>query len=205
MAQALLGMIGYKRSGKDAFAAAIQTDPYNFVKLGFADPLREAAYDANPIVGTFALTVDGKLRVDEWHYADVIDALGYEAAKDYVPEVRAFLQRFGTNAIRKIAPNFWVDQALGRIDENLKERSVVVTDVRFPNEAEAIADRGGTLVRVVRPGFEPAPDAHESETALDGYPEDILVVNDGPLERLEVAARQIASLSAWFSPANAVL
>jgi len=40
-------------------------------------------------------------------------------------------------------------------------------------------------VRVTRPGFERAPDAHISETALDDYPHDFYITNDGTLAELE--------------------
>ena len=66
-----------------------------------------------------------------------------------------------------------------------------MADVRFPNEAEAITSAGGILVRVVRPGHETA-DAHPSETAMDGYPVHVQVVNDGSLEQLWAAADWVA-------------
>src|SRR5690606_41986577 len=45
---------------------------------------------------------------------------------------------------------------------------VVVPDVRFPNEVDAIRRAGGTVLQVVRPGRPDDGDRHASETALDG-------------------------------------
>lgn len=45
----------------------------------------------------------------------------------------------------------------------------LITDVRFPNEAQAICDRGGILIKVLRPETDHLAGNHESETALDYY------------------------------------
>lgn len=52
----------------------------------------------------------------------------------------------------------------------------VITDTRFPNEADAIKQKGGILIRVTRLGVGPVND-HPSETALDDYDEDYVVSN----------------------------
>lgn len=44
----------------------------------------------------------------------------------------------------------------------------IITDLRFPNEAKAIKDRGGLLIRIDRPSIK-STDNHPSETSLDDY------------------------------------
>lgn len=80
----------------------------------------------------------------------------------------------------------------------------IITDVRFPNEVQAIKDRGGIVIRVNRPetwkstgcvimdmsSNDRSKDVvikyteHPSETALDDYEFDIVVENDGSIEEL---------------------
>ena len=60
-----------------------------------------------------------------------------------------------------------------------------MTDVRFPNEAQRIKDLGGVVWRVKRPGVGPA-NYHESETALDDWPFDAVLENDGNLVDLSL-------------------
>ena len=67
---------------------------------------------------------------------------------------------------------------------------VVVTDVRFPNEADLIDEFGGHTVRVLRPSAE-VDDTHPSETALDHYPVDLTIENVGTLEDLQAKARDL--------------
>lgn len=196
-APALIGLLGKKRSGKDSFASVL-VDDFGFQRVAFADPLRDAALALDPFVGPTALPGD---LVPSYHrLSEVIDALGWEKAKDFAPEVRRILQALGTDAIRTLDDGFWVRMAMHKAAE-LREptrrwpsgelytpgRPVVVTDVRFPNEAEAIRQAGGVLVRVERPGFD--GDGHATETALDGFPEDYIVANDADLEALHGEAR----------------
>lgn len=59
---------------------------------------------------------------------------------------------------------------------------LVVTDVRFPNEAEAIQREGGIVIRVLRPGM--GGDAHASETSVDLINPNFVIINDGTFDTL---------------------
>jgi hypothetical protein len=180
----LIGLSGKKRAGKDTFAGGLIAR--GATRVAFADPLKEAAYGLNPIIGRPAfpgvLAPQSDVRL-----ATYVDALGWERAKEN-PEVRRTLQEFGVK-IREIDPAFWVRAGMMRAASI--DGPVVVTDVRFPNEAEAISAAGGVLVRIDRPGLV-STDEHPSETALDDYPFDLVVVNDKSAETLFETARTLA-------------
>ena len=116
---------------------------------------------------------------------------------------RKLLQLLGTEAGRHIIhPNIWVNALFADYvcddcgqqecptDEEdtgqMIHRSFpdwIITDVRFPNEAQAIKDRGGILIRINRPqyldnGLVIRKDEHLSETALDDYDEFDYVINN---------------------------
>jgi hypothetical protein len=100
---------------------------------------------------------------------------------------RLLLQLLGTEAGRQIIhPNIWVNALFADYkkiaynwdcDGNTTVEGYpnwIITDVRFPNEAKAIKDRGGILIRINRPqyldnGLVIRKDEHLSETALDDY------------------------------------
>ncbi|UYL87630.1 deoxynucleoside monophosphate kinase [Arthrobacter phage VResidence] len=187
----LIGLIGKKRVGKDTFAAKLVND-HGYERVALADPLRDALYRQNPIMGTFPLLDDGITRIREWRVQDVIDSIGWEKAKDYCPEIRTQLQRLGTEAIRTIDDQFWIKAAFAKIDALRAEgKPVVVTDVRYPNEADAIRNATGYLVRIVR-DLPDDGDTHASEKAMDDYHEHLRVPNNGDVKDLEYLAGAIA-------------
>ena len=176
----IVGLSGYARAGKDEAAKGLQA--VGFTRVGFADRLREFLYRLNPVV----LGPNGTV----WSVRPVIDRHGWDGYKatPYGDHIRRYLQRLGTECGRElIGDTVWIDAALRDVPEN-----VVVTDARFPNEAQAIRDRGGIVVRITRPGVGPA-NSHQSETALDGWPFDAVIVNDGTIAELHARIRQIVA------------
>lgn len=154
--------------------------------------------------------------------------------------VRELLQRIGTDCMRdNLHQNTWVNALMSeykatgtKIKDSYKGKVLdaletdceeiypnwVVTDVRFPNEFQAIKDRGGIVIRVVRPimptsnelnfvtteegrqafdkalkeeGAKYGLNSHISETALDAAEFDYNVRNDGTIEDLIVKVNEI--------------
>ncbi|MFH8414390.1 deoxynucleotide monophosphate kinase family protein [Streptomyces collinus] len=183
----LIGLSGYSRSGKNEAAEALVQ--FGWRQAAFADKLREFLLAVDPVIpGPYGT---GNLRL-----SILIRDVGWEYAKDHYPEVRALLQRTGTEAGRRLlGPNVWVDALFRDLEE---AHALVITDVRFPNEAQAVADRGGVVLRIERPGVGPAKDrigrVHESETALDGWPFDHVLHNDGSVRDLHLKLYGVADL-----------
>jgi hypothetical protein len=172
--------LGHKaRVGKDSIADVL-VRKHGFTRLAFADALKQAALDIDPLV-----MAPGQVNVNlgAGRLSYVVESMGWEDAKK-INEVRRFLQELGV-AIRRIDPDIWVDRILGQLD---KEIDYVITDVRFPNEFEALRATGALVVEVVRPGLPPLQGRaahHPSETALEGWDWDRVLKNDGTLEDLE--------------------
>lgn len=112
--------------------------------------------------------------------------------------VREFLQRLGTDALRYgLHENAWVNALMSDykgIDYNDDEQpelpNWIITDTRFPNEADAIREKNGVLIRVERPGVKPIND-HPSEVGLDNWTFDYVINNDGDLELLSTKVKDI--------------
>ena len=126
------------------------------------------------------------------HYADLLKYIckqffGWNGEKDV--EGRTLLQRVGTEGIRSVKPNYWVDFIRDILTFFPDEWDcVIIPDTRFPNEIEWLKDDGyDTIsVRVVRPDFEnnltEEQRLHPSEVALDYYNFDYKLINDGTPE-----------------------
>lgn len=173
----IVALSGVARSGKDTVAAALIAQGWEHRK--FAAPLRLFLEAQDPLVDFGAL---GARRLSQL----LATHGGWEQVKDRFPEVRRLMQRTGTEAGRGVlGDSLWVDRAL---DGAGLLAPVVLTDCRFVNEADAVRASGGLVLRVERPGVGPkrSPDGsvHSSETALDGYPFDAVLSNNGTVERL---------------------
>jgi len=102
------------------------------------------------------------------------------------------MQRVGTEAFRQqIRHDIWVKCLERRFLKD--DRSVVVSDMRFENEAVSIREMGGFVIRVDRRiDFDENQDQHPSETGLDQFNEwDFVVENNGSLDDLEASIASV--------------
>jgi hypothetical protein len=172
----IIGLSGWARAGKDS-VAGILVDHHGYRRVAFADKLRDVALAVNPVVDATCrdVTQGGPVYLSE-----LVDALGWDEAKVAHYEVRRILQTLG-GAVRDHVDRWaWVKAALRDVDV---DENVVISDVRYRNEARAITARGGLVVRVRRPGVE-AVNGHASEHDLDYWPFDHVIDNNGTLDDL---------------------
>jgi hypothetical protein len=139
---------------------------------------------------------------------------------------RTLMQLLGTESGREIIhPNIWVNALFADYKSGYVEHGVgwveteddypnwIITDVRFPNEAQAIKDRGGIVIRVNRAStcgdvsFNGTPKEwkelvernkknnekfnHPSEIALDDYEFDHVIDNDSDILSLIEKVKQL--------------
>jgi hypothetical protein len=99
------------------------------------------------------------------------------------------LQSLGTEWGRgMVHDEIWIRITMERAGEHLTVgRSVVITDVRFDNEAQAIVDAGGEVWRVTRPGWRCLAEeaaAHQSEAGVSDHLITRIIDNSGSLDDL---------------------
>lgn len=113
---------------------------------------------------------------------------------------REWLQRYGTECHREVfAQDFWVDAALR---DHSSDEILVITDVRFRNEADAIRARDGVVWRIDRTDMAAPEDLHPSERPLPDSCVDHVIVTDGNLRTLEYGVRAaLFNLLGGSSPA----
>ena len=171
----LIGIGGYAGTGKDAVATILE-DSHGFYGTFMSQPLNAALCRLNPQV---------EVRHGEvFRYVDLINQLGYTKAKE-LPEVRRLLQAMGTEVGRDMfGQTVWIDQLRNYLAAQKPDDDVVVTGIRFPNEASMIRELGGELWWMYRPGYGPV-NSHSSDNSLSLRHFDRVVVNDGTLEDLE--------------------
>lgn len=97
-----------------------------------------------------------------------LDILHQELNNVIIHTIREMLQVVGTNVIRKYNSNWHVDQMREEILSYDNNTMVVIDDVRFPNERQAIEELGGIVLFIIRPSFDYISN-HISETSLKWY------------------------------------
>jgi hypothetical protein len=112
---------------------------------------------------------------------------------------RELLQKLGTEAMRDgLHINVWVNALFADYrlwSDGSKDwyPNWIITDMRFPNELEAVVERKGITIRVNRNNGTRAIDInpHPSETALDDAEFDYEIINDGSIDDLVEKVREI--------------
>lgn len=181
LGQPIVGVSGNCPGAGKSTAARVFAQHLRCKVWAVADPLYECAATLTGLPQSRLRSREGK--------RSTLDQLGGMT-------VGQFLQRLGTDAVReRVHPNVWVSVLERRIRAAAPGASVVVGDVRFPNEARLIRRLGGIIARVERK----APDlgdgrdlGHPSETSLDGDVPDFVFVNDGSLSDLEEEVGRVA-------------
>lgn len=177
----LIGLCGKARSGKDTIADRLMSH-HNMATYAFADPLRRAAREM------FGLPHDAFLgsnptreEVDPfWGISprEMLQKLGTEAGRDVFGQdlwIKRAQQYWGTLQASdtldrvKLRPSFWA--------------GLVVTDIRYDNEAQWVLSEGGIVIKVERPDAEEVA-AHRSEHGVDDLLITETIHNDASLALL---------------------
>lgn len=181
-----------------AFVEYAEHNMWPYVKLySFADELKRLCVDLFdiPVESVYGTDEEKNKLQDHLLWEDMPKAVSSKMMKKILPPdartswgwregkmtAREFMQFFGTDIMRKMQPNIWVNKEIKVINKE-QSRLPIVADVRFHNEAKAIEEAGGVVIRLTRTIFE---DGHSSETALDDYPFTTIIENkDGSIDNL---------------------
>lgn len=168
---AVIGLCGLAGSGKDT-AAAYLVSVHRFEPLAFADPINDM----------LAVLLDG-FGIDH----AVLHERGLKeqplVGLPGHPSPRELKQRLG-DCLRAIHPDIFVHSLAHRAGVNDLPRSspvhdrLVVSDVRYPNEAAFVARLGGALIHLHRDSAAPVR-SHSSEAHAATLAATVSLVNNG--------------------------
>lgn len=167
----LIGLAGLAGVGKDTVRNMLEAE-HDFTGVAFADPIRD-------MLGH--LLADNGFStawIFERHLKEQpIDGLGLS--------YRQLAQTLGTEWGRQLRDDFWIRIMQRRIDfyRGRLNRRIVISDVRFLNEAEWIKGQGGEVWLIRRDGIAAVRD-HESERQIGQINPDRVIANTGTVEDL---------------------
>lgn len=204
MINSLIFGFGHRaRHGKDTAAAAIKEargSQYDILILPFAAALKKEVNENAMHSGGMLKLFDDGLRIDGAGY--VQENGNFLALPDWVQydwnaplddplcpygKQRTLLQWWGTEFRRNANPDYWVNKHKEEV-EKINPEVVLVTDMRFFNEAIYIGEYGDKI-KVINPRIAAIGNGHQSEEALvnyDGW--DATITNDGSLDDLKQKA-----------------
>lgn len=166
----LIAICGHKFSGKSTVARLLH-NATGYPIVSFADKLKDI---------TCILSGCTREDLEDYDFKELVYVPSYlrpYCGNAEKPTFRAFLQHFGSEVMRGVNDNIWIDCTLSNCGEDC-----IVSDCRFPNEAKAVKARGGIVIKVVREGC--GGDSHQSETRIDEIVPDYTLWNDSTLDNL---------------------
>jgi hypothetical protein len=177
MKHSIIGITGKKFNGKDT-AGIYLINNYGYERIAFADALKNACkcifgFTDEQLYG------DKKEDIDEYYGISprkIFQYVGTELFRNKLKEIIPFIDdKIWIHVVKK--------KILDKIKEN-PECKIVITDVRFENEANLIKELGGCLIRVTRNIMNITNDDHESEQQIDKLYADYDISNNGTIEEL---------------------
>lgn len=170
----LIGIHGKALSGKDTVASMLMDD-HGFGQMSFANPLKLAAaviFGWDPAI---CYSQEGKKQYSEY----------------WETTVRQALQDFGEGIRKLFGEDFWIKRWGIDYSKVMNTHDIVISDVRYENEAEAIRGFGGVILHLRRPGagLEGAQGQHSSEAGIQIHSNDLVLHNTGTLDDLRTSVR----------------
>lgn len=167
----VIGLAGRARVGKDT-AASFLLAAIGGYRYSFADPMRGMLLQ-------LGIDMNDPYWIDRKE--DIIPALGRSP--------RYLMQTLGTEWGRNLVhPQLWLLLAQQRLLQN--GPGMIVTDVRFENEAEWVRSQGGVVVHILREDAT-AVAAHASEAGVAITDGDFVIHNNGTLEEFQQRLRNL--------------
>lgn len=156
---------GKKQSGKTTASAYLQ-EKLNATRINFKDALLVELQVKFPELFRELIKIYDQTAYDGWGWT------ARRLLNEKPPLVRALMQNYGTNVCRERNPDHWVDEWRKTVAQTVG--TIVVDDVRFLNEAQAIRENGGTIIRIIREGLK-SDDKHVSEQEMNSIEVDYTI------------------------------
>lgn len=171
----LIGIVGHMNSGKSLLTTFL-TESCDTEEYIMAGTLKEIAV----LFGFNRQHVYGTQKEKQ-----IIDPL-------WGVSPREFLQKFGTDICRDIMPvmfpcmkkNIWLQIFCNYYKSFPKEKTLVISDVRFQDEAECVRKLGGVLIRIKRDVADNVEHIHRSEQEINQIACDLIIDNNGTIDDL---------------------
>lgn len=210
----IVAFSGNKFAGKDTTAEGLIRF-HKFKRIGLADKLKDVCSEVFQIPRQdmddpskkeslfekkLSITIehiDSLLRTIqrdgfEFEYEKVFEDVRTDFQGRILRSIRDMLQTVGTDICRNyIKDDIWLQYVKSTILNY--SGNLVITDARFENERNFLAELGAVMILVIRPGFE-NKSTHVSENQLGSQEDyDVVVINDSTITALQ------SDIAMWYT------
>lgn len=164
----IIGFTGQAGAGKDTCADIIMNTFESVELLSITEPLKKSCQIL------FNLTNE---QLHDTIIKETVDPRWNKSPRE-------LFQWLGTDIIRNtFDPDFFVKNVEQRIMNSTNEY-IVISDIRFNNEAKMIKSLGGKIIKIDRKDYS-INSTHESENGIDHSLIDVYIANDSSILQLE--------------------
>lgn len=205
-----LAFCGKKCCGKSTLTSFLVKN-YNYREMSFADPLKKTVIDLFRIDPKYCYDPEWKEQIipklnvsartllqitGTELFRNALPKLIPELTLEFVNEDKNLtcdtidnkgndksLAKTNTSDIKKTKCSLWIYSMYQRLEEVSLYDKIVISDLRFEDEAEALRALGFTIIRITRPGkgTDKDIDCHSSES---GCSYDLEILNDKTIDDL---------------------
>jgi hypothetical protein len=204
-AMRIIGLGHKKNQGKDTFARLLKTAIWNEYQQDFQIvSLSDVLFDAAHVLFGYAGCGTGVDYSVDYEAKDKLLPGLYHTPRDLAKDMGDLIRKYDSNGLLKATVANAKHSATGAAYcGDPTPHGVIVTNIRFPNEAEYVSASGGKMLLINRPSI-PHDLDDPFDTALDDYQEwDAEIINDKDIAKLRDCAKIWSMLQTdWFNGQN---
>lgn len=170
MTPQIIGLYGPSRAGKDS-VAEILVDDFGYEQRAQAAAIRKILLGLDPVISDNNGVFRTMQHLFQAHNED------WDQVKAASSESVDYMIRLGQTCRDVLGIDVWLNTAFPPIGSDTK---VVISDIRQPNEYDAVKARGGEVWKIIRPGVE----KRGMDGLLDHLHFDAVLYNNGTLSDL---------------------
>ncbi len=162
----IIAIAGKERAGKDTLAS-ILVNRFGYTRMAFADPLKDMVYTL--------------LNFREENKDEIDPVWGITPRQALIFFGTDIMQEKIEDLLPGVGRSFWVRHMIARMPRGAS--CIVISDLRYPHEEQALKDMGAYFVCIERDGI-----AYDGPLDTSSYHH---VLNHGPMEHLVTEAGRI--------------
>ena len=190
----IIGIIGKKGSGKDTIADYLVKN-HGFIRFAFGDKVKDVCKAMFNMTNKDFTEKNKEVIKSDWNISprQALQLFGTDICREILTEKIPELKK-----VLPFKEGFWIRHFIIWYQDQLKidpKVKVVISDIRFLDEAETVKTYNGIIWKVLRETKIYGIDQHISENQLDNFSEiDKIIENNNTIENLHKTLQRMINI-----------